>query len=273
MAGLGRRPLLVQTPAADPRPGPGRARGGPLNRLARADAAQAVRIRRRPLHGACAARDPAPQDVGEVGVAHRLGDVVVHAGVEASLAVAVHRMGGHRDHRRAAALLAAAQLAGRLVAVHVGHLAVHQDRVVAPRGERLERLAPVADDVDAAAAALERASGDDLVDGAVLGDQHERRRSTRGGSPNAVLGGGRRRVRRLGAAERQLEPERAAAPGFALGADRPAHQLDELAGDREAQSGAAVVRVVETSACVNGSNMRCRLAGIDPDAAVGDLGR
>ena len=171
------------------------------------------------------------------------------------------------------ALLAAAQICGRLVAVHVGHLAVHQDGVVALRGERLERLAPVADDVGATAAALERADGDDLVDGAVLGDQHERRRTAPRRTGGAFISRGflrrRRRADRL--AEVELEPERAAAARLALGADRSAHQLDQLAGDREAEAGAAVV------ARRRGVGLRERLehaverSRVDADAGVGDL--
>ena len=65
--------------------------------------------------------EPALERALEVRVAHRLADVVVHAGGEAALAVAVHRVRGHRDHGRvAAAALAAAQLGGRLVAVELG---------------------------------------------------------------------------------------------------------------------------------------------------------
>jgi hypothetical protein len=43
--------------------------------------------------------DPSQQRVGEVSVADGFGDVVVHAGVEASFAVAGHGIGGHGDHR------------------------------------------------------------------------------------------------------------------------------------------------------------------------------
>ncbi len=42
--------------------------------------------------------DPAAEGVGDVRVAHRLGDVVVHAGVEAALAVAVHCVCGDGDY-------------------------------------------------------------------------------------------------------------------------------------------------------------------------------
>jgi hypothetical protein len=38
------------------------------------------------------------QSVDEVLVAYGFGDVVVHAGVDASLAITVHCVGGHGDH-------------------------------------------------------------------------------------------------------------------------------------------------------------------------------
>jgi hypothetical protein len=51
-----------------------------------------------------------------------------------------------------------------VVAVHFGHLAVHQDGVEAIGGEPSQRLTAVADHLDAAAAAFEHARGDDLVE-------------------------------------------------------------------------------------------------------------
>ena len=64
--------------------------------------------------------------------ADRLGQVVVHAGGEAHLAVALHRVGGHRDDARALARRPSARmmLPRRFEAVHLGHLHVHQHHVV-----------------------------------------------------------------------------------------------------------------------------------------------
>ena len=73
----------------------------------------------------------------------RLGEVLVHAGREATLPVALHRMGGHGDDRqtRGAALgLGRANRRRRLEAAHLGHLDVHQrdvERLCADGGERL----------------------------------------------------------------------------------------------------------------------------------------
>jgi hypothetical protein len=51
--------------------------------------------------------------------------------------------------------LAPAQLSGGVVAVELGHLTIHHDHIEAPGGEGRERLAPVADDLDPAACALQ----------------------------------------------------------------------------------------------------------------------
>ena len=177
-------------------------------------------------------------------MAHRFADEVVHAGVDASFAVSVQRLGGHRDDRRVSAGLAfaAAELGGRLIPVHVGHLAVHQNSVVTLVAERLECCCAIANDVDAAPAAFERACGDDLVDLTVLGDEHERRPRPRsrwsGKRPSSC--GGKRCVVGEGRSELQFEPKRAAAAELALRADRATHQFDELAGDRQSKPGPAV---------------------------------
>ncbi len=81
-----------------------------------------------------------------------LDEVVVHARRQAALAVAGHRVRGHRDDRQprlaGALALAGADRGGRGVAVELGHLAVHEDGVVGGRREHLERLAAVLGDVD-----------------------------------------------------------------------------------------------------------------------------
>src|ERR1019366_1131056 len=163
-------------------------------------------------------RDPFSQCVDQLLAAHRFADVAVHSRVEAPLAVAIHRVGRHRDHRCAVvAVFAAAQLGGRLIAVHFGHLAVHQDRVVALPGERLYGLASVTDDVDAAAAAFEHADGDDLIDGTVLGDEYKRRRRPQRGRRGSahVVGAWWATVCRRGG-EFEFEPECAALARGAL---------------------------------------------------------
>jgi len=67
---------------------------------------------------------------------------------------------------------ALADLRGRLVAVHLGHLHVHQDGVVVPEGGLLERLRAVFHHVDAVAEPFQHLERDHLVYGVVLGHEH-----------------------------------------------------------------------------------------------------
>ena len=86
----------------------------------------------------------------EAGLEHvggdRLGDVVVHARRDACLAVAVHGVRRHRhDARSSHPRPAVADPAGRLEAVELRHLDVHEHEVVAgtlDRGDRLEPVGP-----------------------------------------------------------------------------------------------------------------------------------
>jgi hypothetical protein len=77
--------------------------------------------------GACG--QPAAEHRHEVFAQEGLGQVVVHAGGEASFAVAVHRQRGDGDDDAgvAAALTRANRCRGR-EAVHAGHVAIHQQR-------------------------------------------------------------------------------------------------------------------------------------------------
>jgi hypothetical protein len=83
----------------------------------------------------------------------------------------------HGDDRRvAAAGLVATDLGRRLVAVELGHLTIHEDRLIAARGVHLHRFAAVAGDVRAEAELLEHPHGHELIDALVLRDEHEPRR-------------------------------------------------------------------------------------------------
>src|SRR5918993_1937967 len=70
----------------------------------------------------------------------RLGQIVVHPGGEALLAVALHRVRCHRNDRRAARPKALPDQAGGLEAVEFRHLHIHQHDVVRLAFERIERL-------------------------------------------------------------------------------------------------------------------------------------
>src|SRR5262249_38004577 len=76
------------------------------------------------------ARGGAGERIDECVDADRLREVIVHAGGQALVAVALHRVGRHRHDARPRAIAPANDLARGLQAVHLGHLHVHQDHVV-----------------------------------------------------------------------------------------------------------------------------------------------
>ena len=105
----------------------------------------------------------------------RLGDVPVHPGFEAALAVALHGVGRHGDDRdvlTARGPLALADRGGGLEAVHLRHLHVHEDQV-----ERLGAPAPRAPPCPLAATTtscaplFQQPHRQLLVDGVVLGQE------------------------------------------------------------------------------------------------------
>ena len=75
------------------------------------------------------ARHPDPEQRQQKVEIDRLGDVVGSAGLEAFLAIALHRLGGDRDQRNVGDRRPAAYLAHRLVAVHLRHHDVDQRHV------------------------------------------------------------------------------------------------------------------------------------------------
>ena len=92
---------------------------------------------------------------------NRLGQVVVHSCRQALLAVLGHRVGRHGDDAGSAVRPPFADPSGRVEAVELRHLHVHQHDVVRALLERLERLQPVPRDVGAdSRAARACASGD-----------------------------------------------------------------------------------------------------------------
>mmetsp|Transcript_48671 Transcript_48671/g.162403 ORF Transcript_48671/g.162403 Transcript_48671/m.162403 type:complete len:582 (-) Transcript_48671:242-1987(-) len=82
-------------------------------------------------------------DSAQRGLGHGLGDVVGHAVLEALVAIARHGVGGERDDgdgRQLEPLLRLADVLARLVPVHDGHVAVHEDDIVQqPVSRRRER--------------------------------------------------------------------------------------------------------------------------------------
>ena len=101
-------------------------------------------------------RPDATQRLGELLRADRLGEVVVHPGGEARLAVLDHGVRRHRDDAGAGLCRPRAQISARGVeTVHLGHLHVHQHDVVGLPLESLERLEAVRRDVGAVAQLVE----------------------------------------------------------------------------------------------------------------------
>ena len=125
--------------------------------------------------GRSAARtDPALQLAPQVVRVDRLGDVVVHAGVDAAFAIAAHRVGGHRDDGQFTPVRQAADRAGRRDAVHDRHLHVHEHDVVIV-GRRLrhhvERDGAVGGKFNNETGLAEQFGGDLLVQIVVLDKQ------------------------------------------------------------------------------------------------------
>src|SRR5690348_6482777 len=71
----------------------------------------------------------APENRDHLGYVGRLHDVVVAARLEARLAVGVAGLGRERDDRQLAVLRICPDLAGRLVAAHLGKHDVHEHEV------------------------------------------------------------------------------------------------------------------------------------------------
>ena len=127
-----------------------------------------VPLRRRP------ATDPAIEGGAQLVERQRLGQVVVHPGRDAALVVFATRVRRQRQDRRARPAigrLAHADDLGGLDAVHVRHVAIHQDHVVARRLPARDGLLAVVRRIDLAAQLPERLARDLAVHRIVLGDQ------------------------------------------------------------------------------------------------------
>lgn len=84
---------------------------------------------------------PAAERLAERVRGDRFGDVVVHSGLQTAFPIAFHRVGGDRhDRHRLAAAVQRPDTAGCLKSVQPGHLAVHEDQIVAAGGECLDGL-------------------------------------------------------------------------------------------------------------------------------------
>ena len=133
-------------------------------------------------------RDPAVQDGRDAADRRRLRKVVVHAGGQALVADPAERVRRQRDDRRPpTGRLGRADRGGRLVAVEVRHLAVHQDRGVRAARGRRDRLVPVGRRVDGEPEPLDDPGGDLAVDRVVV--HHQDRQPVRRGDGSRLTHG------------------------------------------------------------------------------------
>lgn len=111
----------------------------------------------------------------EVFGADGLGDEVVHAGLEAEVAVCGEGVGSHGDDGdaggRPGGELAGADAAGTFVAVHGRHLDIHEDCVEGAGFEDLECGVAVGGDDGGVSVFREEAGGESLIDGVVLNEE------------------------------------------------------------------------------------------------------
>src|SRR5476649_1606039 len=170
----------------------------------------------------------------------RFGQKIVHAGGQIAAAILLAGVGGQRDdhqllvaHRRFVRAAGADQPRGA-GAVHFRHAAVHQDQVIAGLRAGLHRQQAVGHDVDLVSQVLQHHADDDLVGREVFRAQHLQLMAVRFARHL------RHQLRRHAVGQRQLEREGAADAGRADDVDGAAHQLDQLAADRQSQTGAAV---------------------------------
>ena len=133
----------------------------------------------------------------------------------------------------------AAQFAGGFVAAHHGHLHIHQHGVeraslIVRTGDGGHSLLAVNGLFNLHAPTFENRHTDDHVHGVVLHHQHARACEV-SGSADRCHG-----LRRAGARQVQFHPEVGACAQLALHAHIAAHQLSQLAADRQPQTRAAV---------------------------------
>lgn len=121
--------------------------------------------------GSAALGQPAGQGLVQGGRRDGLGEVVVHAGLEAALTVFGKGVGGERQDGPGGVAGQGADGDGGVEATHHGHAEVHQDQVeIGLRGHR-DGLLAVLGDGHLEAGALQQFPGDLLVEEVVLGQQ------------------------------------------------------------------------------------------------------
>ena len=196
--------------------------------------APTARLGRRHDRSGVPGRHP-PDDLQQVGLADRLGNIVIHACLQTAIAIAFHRIRRHRDDRYLLETVdrgypAAPQFAGadrlrRLKPVHDGHLHVHQDDVEMFTLEALDRLLAIGRNADPVAGLFKQMQCQFLIDQVVFDEQHLQATS-RPGSLRRMQRGFDIEIVELEHATRTADRQTHRIEQICLG-----HRLDEMHGD------------------------------------------
>ena len=167
--------------------------------------------------------------------------MVVHAGIEATLAIIAEGVGGHGENGHVLPVGQLANGAGGFKAIHQRHLHVHQHGFVATLTGHVQGLLAVVGKVYGEANRFEQAAGNFLVDQVVLCQQNRHagcplRQQLVGMRLGAGAGNGHGA---LPEAQPGGKPESAALPGFAAHPDVAAHQASQPMTNGQPQTGTA----------------------------------
>ena len=184
-------------------------------------------------------QDPALQRAPQQVRFDRLADVVAHPCFQTAFAVLGHHIGAHGDDGKLRKL---ANFARGGETVHDRHLHVHQHRVECRGPHHAYRNGAVVGQFDLQTGALQQLACHFLVQVVVFhhqdagaGQGAQRQRRTRRWVRGVRWGAG------LGNADPGGEPKRAALPRLGTHADLAVHQRGQVFGNRQTQSGAAVL--------------------------------
>jgi len=103
------------------------------------------------------------QSTGERRKSDRLGNMVVHTGVETTLPLTFHGISGKGDDRDIAATILTTDSAGGTYSVEDGHLQIHENDVVLVGSRTVNRCLSIGDQIHFATELLEESAGDSLV--------------------------------------------------------------------------------------------------------------
>ena len=214
-------------------------------------------------------RQPACQRRRQIRRRDRLGEIVVHAGRQACRPVAGHRRGREGDDRETQPL--GPDGTGRFEAVHLRHVAIHENQVEGSGADGGHRLEAVVDDGCVHSQASQQAFHQPLVCVVVLGNEHARSRQLGAARPAFADGHHRPGLGVRGRFEDDGEPERGAAARTRIDVDLAAHHFDEFLAEGKAESGATKAARGRSFGLNEGFEDPVLLKLADADTCVGDL--